>query len=759
MRTIIDPMPTAPDSQTRERLGGRIRFRDRLLAEATAAWEQHDPAPVADREANDLARQFEGEFEHRLVRRAAALPFASELNDALRHVRSAMGLMIIAALIAALLGGVATARAALGVPRDEPVNIFHVLAAMLLPQLALLALWLIVILMPRSSGPLLSIASLGGLVVRGGQWLAQRLHPGRAYASAVSGVSRAFLRGGLGGWTFSSISHALWLAFNIGCLGMLVFLLSTRQYTFAWETTILSAETYRPLTHAIAALPKTCGFITPSDEQIASSRWEGVPLQQSEGTSQAWSSLLVGSIVVYGLAPRLLLLGLSLGQRRNAKSRYRLEVDRPEFARLRGMLEPPAAMLGVVDADSDVPAPIVRPRAPGHGGGPIRREAGGLPAILGFELPRSSDGAAWPPALHGVRWHDLGMVDTREERQHAIAELLRAAQEPAALVIVCSLTTTPDRGVGSFLADLAGTVAQPPALVLTGGQRLRERQPAGWSESQSSRDSSFDARLADWRSAARAAGIPEARIIEVDLDHLTRASQSRIAAIAGASEVAATHERRIEQSFDLIAKFADDATAGNHKADASAQTALHTDIARLYSEVAPRWRTLLRMPDNAATLLPQNLGEHLTAGAKRFVDFMPDRLKRSPKWLAAGATAGALGCIAAAAMISPVAISALPIWSGIGAAIAGVIQPAGGAKPQAIDGRGTQPGSLDAAVRSAALFAMLLEMQGYEERIITRVLDAVVIDGDDTMIDASQARRWLDDLRHRFDLALAKEAR
>jgi len=39
------------------------------------------------------------------------------------------------------------------------------------------------------------------------------------------------------------------------------------------------------------------------------------------------------------------------------------------------------------------------------------------------------------------------------------------------------------------------------------------------------------------------------------------------------------------------------------------------------------------------------------------------------------------------------------------------------------------------------------------------VLDAVVTDNDNANIDASRAPLWLNDLRHRFDLALAKEAR
>ena len=54
---------------------------------------------------------------------------------------------------------------------------------------------------------------------------------------------------------------------------------------------------------------------------------------------------------------------------------------------------------------------------------------------------------------------------------------------------------------------------------------------------------------------------------------------------------------------------------------------------------------------------------------------------------------------------------------------------------------------------------MLLELQGRDESTITRVLDRA-IDQDDSAALAGddQAQRWLDDLRHRFDLALAREA-
>lgn len=744
------------------------RFDDRMLAEATATWEQLDQRSPSDREANNLARESGGDFEQRLIFRAHALPHADDLREAQRHVRTALIAMVMAGLLFALLGGIATARAILGVPHEEPVNIFHVLAATLGPQTILLVIWIGVMFAPRSSGALLSIASLGGFIVRGGQWLARRIHPGRTYAAAVGGMSHAFLRGGLGRWTFSSISHALWLAFNVGCLGMMFFLLSTRQYAFAWETTILSEGTYVPLTRAIGSAPRLAGFITPSGEQIAESQWRGEGGHANFDASQAWSGLLVGSIVVYGFAPRVILLGWSLGRRRLAKRRYRLDVERPEFAQLRHVLEPDVASLGVVDARPDVmpgakTADRVRPSAPPPPAARSIAEAG-LPVILGFELPPVADRNHWPPQVHGVRWNDLGMVDSREDRRRVIDDLAQSDRLPAAIVVVCSLTTTPDRGVGAFLAELAQARTLRTVLLLSGGQRLRERNssPDSIHDGNSGGRRGIEDRLNDWRAIAASANIPAEHVLELDLDHLTQTTQSKLALLLGGRSLAkdASHARHFEDAMDLIIAFAREQDAKPVDLEAKRQAVLHAEIAKLYGDAPPRWRTLLRLPTDVASYSPANIAAGLSSTAKRFSDMLPDRLRRSPKWLAAGATAGALGCVAAAALISPVAIGALPIWSGLGAAVAAVAQPT--TRKSAVGGSEDAAASSDLGrtVRSAALFAMLLELQGYDELRITRVLDETVHDDDgDELPTASDVQRWLLDLQHRFDLAMAREAR
>jgi hypothetical protein len=125
--------------------------------------------------------------------------------------------------------------------------------------------------------------------------------------------------------------------------------------------------------------------------------------------------------------------------------------------------------------------------------------------------------------------------------------------------------------------------------------------------------------------------------------------------------------------------------------------------------------------------------------------------------MAAGAAAGALGCVAASSLVAPVAIAALPMWSAIGAALGAFVPPlvTAGLKR---DAKADVRPHIDAAVKSAALFAILLELQGRDEQSITRVLDRVADDGEtrEFKTDADVAA-WIDDLRHRLDLALVQE--
>lgn len=707
--------------------------------------------------------------------RAAKHPAAPALREALRHVRQTTGLMILGAVVFAALAGAAAARAALlafssgrveanGAAAADPVNFYWALLTILGLQTLILIIWIFLMIWSGrrtgrgdgDGGGSLALASSGGLLLRGAQSLAARLHRGPHHAAAAAASAAANLRGDVGRWTVSSVSNGLWLTFNAACLVVLALLLSARQYAFGWETTLLSREAYVPLTRAIGALPRAAGFLTPSDEQVAHSQWKSADFADDAETRQAWSGLLVGCVVVYGFGPRVLLLGLSLGMRRRARDRYRLDLTRPAFMSLQQRLMPLTSSLGVVDADEARSPDASRPpeagfdprSAPASAPRPARPL--GSAAVIGFEIDPPA-GIGWPPVIHGVRWSDLGIIDGRDDQRRSLDRLRNDAAEPESLVLVCSLAAAPDRGVGAFIDEARRSVTTPTMLLLTGGESMRRRGEGAHIEQ----------RVADWRDLAARSGLDAAHVAEIDLDHLTQATAARLAAFARGDGSFEPHRTRlIERAFDQIAQEAARWIDAGRAPKESEAAALHRSISQIYGSERLQWARLLQAPLAAGG----DIGREMRHSADRMVLLLPERLKRSSKWLAAGAAAGALGCVAAAGFIAPAAIASLPLWSAIGAAAAAAAQP--NPRPRsdsdrAIDSADSQ--RLGQAVRAAALFAILLELQGLDEPSITASLDDVIAaeEGEDDLEfrTAVQARAWLDAMRHRLDVSCANGAR
>ena len=114
----------------------------------------------------------------------------------------------------------------------------------------------------------------------------------------------------------------MWLAYLAGCLIIVVLLLSTRQYDFAWETTILSEPMYVGMARLIALPVRQWGspYRTPRRSAPAAG-----PAGAVIAEARAWGSLLIGCIVVYGLLPKGLALLVSVMALLRARSRYRLD--------------------------------------------------------------------------------------------------------------------------------------------------------------------------------------------------------------------------------------------------------------------------------------------------------------------------------------------------------------------------------------------------------------------------------------------------
>ncbi|MEX2529675.1 MAG: DUF2868 domain-containing protein [Gemmatimonadota bacterium] len=736
----------------------RPSLDERLLAEAVRALERDGGEPLVERNANQAAVQSRADFESRITIRARHLSSAPELERGLERLRSGTAWTVAFVLVLAFVLGAGAARAA-SVPVDgSRVNFYWVLGGVLGVQTLLLLSWtagavLWGIRRREEGGGSPMLVSLGGLVVTVSRWVTQKAGAGGPNRAVAEAAGRVLGTGRIGFWTFSSVTHAVWLVFNLGALALILLLLSARQYDFVWETTILDERHYVVMTEALSAPVGMVGFAVPTAADIAESQWTGASVptrapagnEPTEGRSQRWASLLVASILLYGAGPRLLLLGASLAMRRRACRTFRLDTTLPEYERLRADLMPASRPLGVVDPDEGDVAPAGQVSTVGT------PRSTGPPAIVGLEIARP--GSGWPPALDGAGLQNLGIIESREDRARVLHALGSAETEPGPLVIVCELSTTPDRGIARTLEALRGTVTTSPLLLLTAGQALRER---GYEAGQVER------RLESWREVAVQAGVDGASILAVDLDHLTDAAAARLAErLEEGTNAGEVSGRDLEAAFAVIERHAAKWEARDgplaERRTESNQLALHRDIASLY-------RTKARPANPLFLLAPKGSRPALAdvkSGVDRFMGLLPPRLRAKPRWLAAGAVAGAVGCLATSALLSPVALAALPTWAGIGAVLAAALQrPDVEADPSTVLGGS---GDLADMVRPAALFAVVLELQGRDEASITRVLDGTFAEGvpdlEASMPDARAVANWLDHVRHRFDLALIREER
>jgi hypothetical protein len=700
-----------------------------LLAEAVRLHEEARGTPLDERAADERARVAGGDFEHRLLLRAESLSVAPPLRAALDHLRAGISAAILIGIVMAFAAGCTSARVVLGSYTEGPINFFLALTGLLGLHALSLLLWLIIIVFKPASG---TISLLGGLVVGLGRRLTVWLHKGPLELAAVRGAVSVLADAHLGRWLLSSISHCLWLAFIGGALAVCLLLLSTRQYDFAWETTILSESVYVRVARIIAAPVAALGFQTPDARQIATSRWTGQGGGLPEAR-EAWGGLLIGSLVVYGLLPRALVLLISVWAFARARARYRLDTGRIGFVRLQGRLLPLSRTTGIVDREE----PRERPAAPRAGAVPLVIGPTGPVAILGLEIDRPDRG--WPPPVPEIGWWDLGFVDNRSDRRRIFDEVAAMRNPPRALVVACSLAATPDRGTGAFLGELVRECRAPIILLLTQGQRLRAR---GHLEA-------VDDRIQDWRRLAGSADIPENHVIELDLDYLTDASRHRLSRLLGSGAISGIPGRHLEQAFALIVEHA---AAWSGTPEPAQQAELQRAIAKLYGSGRQVWQELLRA--RLGSVRPQL--HDLRASSRRMVDLLPARLRQNTRWLAAGAAAGALSCVAASTLLAPAAIATLPAWAGLGALLSAVLAPSGSAEP---DRPAVTPDLTD-AVNAAALFAVVLELQGRDETEITRIIDRLAGDADPPPLHgADDVRAWLDILRDRFDRALAAEGR
>lgn len=395
--------------------------------------------PVEDAAEVRRVRAQGGDFSSKVLWRAQYVGQREGLQALIARWRSGARLALLALAVAAIFAGVAAALGVLG-DGSRPVNIVLALVGALGLNLLAFLFWALSFLLGDSGGTWLGEAWLG---------LTRKLARGPDAALVPRALVGILGRHGVLRWLLGSISHAWWSMATIALLIGLVAMLAARRYQFHWETTLLGPDAFVALTAALGWLPAHLGFAMPTEAMVRAS--DGVQ-QVPEAAQALWSGWLIGTIVVYGLLPRLLCLAISLVKARHRQACIGLDADLPGYAELRERLSPPSEPTGVDAPDQAGYQARVAPKAQ-------TLSVTGERVAVRVELP----GDAVVPPLPSA-CIDLGVVDSRAQR-NALLERLQQ-QPPQRLLMLCDARQTPDRGVIGLLAELA-SLADKAAVALS----------------------------------------------------------------------------------------------------------------------------------------------------------------------------------------------------------------------------------------------------------------------------------------------------
>ena len=410
------------------------------------------------RQATQLAAQGQADLATRLNRRASLLDNDHRIESTLQQLQRRVSLIWLGmTLLAALLGFAVVQVWLLG----QYVNFFGLWIAVLTANAISLLLWAAFSL---TDSKRLKASVLDLLPERLLNWWQLRDPVYRAALQAHGEMlSHGYLRA-----DWSRRWHQVWLAGLLGmALGLLMALL-TRQYIFIWESTLLDTAGLLKVTHLLAWLPQQLGFAVPSDQAIVAARQyirPGGVVQDS----RVWASLLLGSLLCYAVLPRLAGWLISLGQTGQARKRLQPDLSLPYYRQLAQRLAPPAPR--IVDRD-DLQPDHYRP---------VQTARKGPVVTMLLSVPELAGQSSWGELAGQPAQHDLGLIDSREQRDAAISQLKQWA--PCQLRVGVRLTSVPDRGTLRQLDQLvqvAGGGASAVGLLLPDDPAERQLRIEQW---------------------------------------------------------------------------------------------------------------------------------------------------------------------------------------------------------------------------------------------------------------------------------------
>lgn len=381
----------------------------------------------------------------RITKRAASLGHRLGLHPELERARRSAPWVGLGIVVLVVVAGLALAGSVTG-QADRRINVLAALASLLGVHLVTMAAWIVAVLAPARALPA-PRASFGWLWMT----LTARVAGGRDGQAPLllrSGM-RLLAKARLLPWTMGIATHAIWVLSFAVVLAAMLFALAFHRYTLGWETTILDADFFVHAVRTLGWLPNRLGFPMPDAATVLSSGGSATEAPDAQHTLAGW---LTGCIVVYGLMPRLLALGVCLVVWHARSADLRPDLTQPYYLRLIARFDA-MAPAQIVDPDGSVAMTF-------EGSGATSTAdigtIGDALLIAAYELPPGHD---WPSAELGAVVATtqpapvLLDVDGGAESRRRLIELATRIR-PRRLILACRALSSPDRGTERMLREL-----------------------------------------------------------------------------------------------------------------------------------------------------------------------------------------------------------------------------------------------------------------------------------------------------------------
>jgi len=333
----------------RKRKDNRLsHFESRLLAEGVRAVEGESPSL-----STSISNAQSSSFEKLLLLRAKHDQNSPQISALFSHFHKVTkNLYSLFAFILFFFGATAVNKM-MFTEQLSTVNFFWAFTLFFIPNLFMFVIWLLLFLKPEMlQSSSMSRFSLGVI-----KFFENRFNKAESEKQNYLALFNCYfsLHFGkfLGRYQLSKLTHLLWLSYFTGATLMLVLMLATHQVDFVWQTSILSSDSFQSLTQLLAFLPQQLGFPVPSNEQIQQSYLGATDLLDAENRRLVWSSLLISSLLLYGLLPRLFLYLLMRYLFKHKKKTFQLDLSHTYYVQLRQLLKPNKTTLGITDPDME----------------------------------------------------------------------------------------------------------------------------------------------------------------------------------------------------------------------------------------------------------------------------------------------------------------------------------------------------------------------------------------------------------------------